>query len=55
MTIESLRAAKARPLGDAWAWSRKSASGGIAAVIALTVGRAVGSEIPANGTELRIY
>jgi hypothetical protein len=50
-----LRGAKAKPLGDAWAWSRKASTGDIAAVIAMTLALAVGSEIPAGPTEVHIY
>lgn len=44
----ALRGAKAKPLGDAWAWTRKASSGDIAAVVAMTIGLAVGSEIPTS-------
>jgi len=40
-----LRTAKAKPLGDAWAWSRKASPGDITAVIAMTLGLAVAAEI----------
>jgi hypothetical protein len=42
----ALRAAKVKPLGDAWAWSRSKSSGDITALIAMTLGLYVGNEIP---------
>ena len=43
--LNALRGAKVKPLGDAWAWSRKASTGDIAAVIAMTLALAVGSEL----------
>ena len=42
-----------KPLGDAWAWSRKASTGDIAAVIAMTLALAVGSEITVGPTPCR--
>jgi hypothetical protein len=53
--LNALRGAKAKPLGDAWAWSRKNSTGDIAAVIAMTLALAVGSEIPAGGESLQVF
>jgi hypothetical protein len=52
---EALRGAEAKPVGDAWAWSRKRSSGDVAVVVALTLALAVGSEIPVDAGELQIY
>jgi hypothetical protein len=51
----ALRGAQAKPVGDAWAWSRKQSSGDVAAVVALTLALAVGSEIPVGAGEIVIY
>ena len=48
-----LRTAKAKPLGDAWAWSRSKSPGDITAVIAMTLGLAVATEIDPD-YEIRI-
>ena len=45
----------ARPVGDAWAWSRKSSSGDAAVVVALTLALAAGTEIPVDDGGLVIY
>ena len=52
---QALRGAQAKPVGDAWAWSRKQSSGDIAIVVAATVALAAGSEIPADASEIHIY
>lgn len=48
-----LRSAKAKPLGDSWAWSRKASPGDITAVIAMTLALFVADEIP-KAAEQRI-
>ena len=48
-----LRSAKAKPLGDSWAWSRKASSGDITALIAMTLALYVADEIP-KAAEQRI-
>lgn len=53
--LGALRGAKSKPLGDAWCWSRKASPGDVAAVVALTLALAVGSEIPTDAGEITIY
>jgi phage terminase large subunit-like protein len=53
--VAALRGAKAKPVGDAWAWSRKASTGDAAVVVALTVALAAGAEIPADAADLSIY
>ena len=52
---QALRGAQAKPVGDAWAWSRKQSSGNVAAIVAMTLAVSAGSEIPADAGELVIY
>jgi len=51
----ALRGARAKPLGDAWAWSRKQSTGDVAAVVALTLALAAGSELPVGGWAPQVY
>jgi phage terminase large subunit-like protein len=46
--VSALRGAKAKPVGDAWAWSRKASSGEAPIVVALTLALAAGAEIPVD-------
>jgi hypothetical protein len=51
----ALRGAKAKPVGDAWAWSRKASSADSPVVVAMTLALAAGSEIPVEQYEVVIY
>ena len=53
--LERAPGAKVKPLGDAWAWSRKASTGDIAAVIAMTLALAVGSELTVGADRLQIF
>jgi len=52
---ESCRGAKSKPLGDAWAWSRKESTGDAALVVAMTPALHAGVEIPADAGDSVIY
>ncbi len=49
----AIRGAKPRPLGDAWAWSRKSSSVDISPLVAVTLALSAAIELPEG--ELRIW
>ena len=53
--LSALRGAKAKPVADAWAWSRKQSTGDVAAVVAMTLALAVGSEIPVDTSVPQIF
>jgi len=53
--LAALCGAKAKPVGDAWVWSRRASSGDAALVVAMTLALAVGSEIPIDAGDLVIY
>jgi predicted Fe-Mo cluster-binding NifX family protein len=50
---DAVRGAKSRPLGDAWAWSRKSSSVDISPLVAATL--ALGAAAGVTGGEVVIY
>jgi hypothetical protein len=41
-----LRGAKAKPVGDAWAWSRTASSNDAAVVVAMTLALMAAAELP---------
>ena len=51
----AIRGAKARPLGDRWAWSRKSSNVDIAPLVAATLALAAAMGQPNDGEEVTIY
>ncbi len=53
--LTALRGAKAKTVGDAWAWKRKDSSGDAAVVVALTLALAAGSEMPAEPWDPQIW
>jgi hypothetical protein len=46
--LAALRGAKSKPLGDAWAWSRKQSTGDAALIVAMTLALHAGAEIPVD-------
>ena len=53
--LSALRGARAKPVGDAWCWSRKASSGDASTVVALTLALAVGSELEVGASDFTIY
>ncbi len=49
----AIRGAKPRPLGDAWAWSRKNSSVDISPLVAVTLALSAAMDVP--GGEMRIW
>lgn len=52
---DALRAARAKLLGDRWAWSRKSSTANISPLVATTLALAHARRIPAGGGEVNIW
>lgn len=52
---QALRGADAKPVGDAWAWSRKRSAGDVAIAVALTLALVAGAELPVGGRNIAIY
>ena len=48
--LAALRGAKAKPIGDAWVWSRRASSGDAALVIAMTLALTAGAKIEADAS-----
>ena len=53
--LAALRGAKAKPVGDAWAWSQRASSGDAALVIAMTLALAAAAAIEVDQTGPVIY
>lgn len=53
--LNALRGARQRPLGDAWAWSRKNSSTDIAPLVAVTMAVAAMLDEPEGGNEIVIW
>jgi hypothetical protein len=53
--LSALRGAKAKPVGDAWAWKRKESSAEVPIVVASTLALAAGSEIPVDDEGPQIF
>jgi hypothetical protein len=53
--LQAVRGARTRPLGDAWAWSRKTSSVDISPLVAATLALSAASELPVDGDTLVIY
>lgn len=51
--VQALRAAKPRPLGDTFVWSRKNSSGDISPLVAVTLALSAAMDKP--GTDLGVY
>ena len=51
---QALRGARPRPLGDAWAWSRKNSTVDISPLVAATLALSAAQQLPEDDT-LRIY
>jgi hypothetical protein len=52
--LAAVRGAKTRPLGDAWAWSRRSSNVDICPLVASTLALSAAMDQPED-TEMRIY
>jgi hypothetical protein len=51
----AVRGARTRPLGDAWAWSRKASSVDISPLVAATLGLGQAALLPDDATTITIY
>ncbi len=53
--LQAVRGARTRPLGDSWAWSRKSSSVDISPLVAATLALASAAALPDDANEIRIW
>ncbi len=53
--LQAIRGARTRPLGDAWAWSRKNSAVDISPLVAATLALSAASELPADADEVQIF